>query len=217
MGKKYHKRKRNSAESEARLTQNEHCETLCSFQRTKFGGKFPRSKGKEWSTICYAILYLYNFENEQVAWGNCPCSGNDPLEECFLQDPVTVNTIHIIHKGKFNDRFQEAISCNILLKNWFRIHRAEDCLPLLARLYMASRDHTVYGIMGLPATRASVTVTHSCRSQQEHLFHGDVRGFSSPIKGTLPRLSHNSRQKSKCQSSVLLKTLYEWPQKCGQG
>lgn len=40
---------------------------------------------------------------------------------------------------------------------------------------------------------------------------------SSPAEGIFPRVSHNSRWMSKCQSSVLLKPFYGGPQKCGLG
>ena len=90
------------------------------------------------------------FKNEQAAWGKCPCFGNNPLEEHFLEDPVRVNALHITHKGKCSDRFQEAISSNILLKNWFSIHQDEDCLSLLARLSWASHEHNARGITGFP-------------------------------------------------------------------
>lgn len=29
-----------------------------------------------------------NKKSKPVAWGKPPCSRNDPLEECFLQDPI---------------------------------------------------------------------------------------------------------------------------------
>ena len=68
-------------------------------------------------------------KNEQAAWGKRPCSGNDPLGERFLEDPVRVNALHSTHKGKFSDRFQEAVSADILLKNWLSIHQDEDSSP----------------------------------------------------------------------------------------
>jgi len=102
-------------------------------------------------------------KNEQAAWRKCPCSGNDPLEERFLEDPVRVNALHITHKGKFSDRLQEAISSNILLKNWFSIHQDEDCLSLLARLHWASHEHNAQGITG-PLPRGPVPTLPSPRS-----------------------------------------------------
>ena len=68
-------------------------------------------------------------KNEQAAWGKRPCSGNDPLGERFLEDPVRVNALHSTHKGKFSDRFQEAVSADILLKNLLSIHQDEDSSP----------------------------------------------------------------------------------------
>lgn len=103
------------------------------------------------------------FKNEQAAWGKCPCFGNDPLEERFLEDPVRVNALHITHKGKCSDRFQEAISSNTLLKNWFSIHQDEDCLSLLARLSWASHKHNAQGITGLPPG-GPVPTLHSPRN-----------------------------------------------------
>lgn len=107
------------------------------------------------------------FKNEQAAWGKCPCFGNDPLEERFLEDPVRVNALHITHKGKCSDRFQEAISSNTLLKNWFSIHQDEDCLSLLARLSWASQAQCP-GHHRAPTRRTSA---HPALSQELQFFH----------------------------------------------
>lgn len=74
-----------------------------------------------------------------MAWGKPVYPSQDPLEKYFLQDPIIVMTMCIIHTGKSNDRFQGAICCNILLRQCFGVHQNEDCLPFPSQAVFGSQ------------------------------------------------------------------------------